>query len=190
MTIPAAYLLAVASDQSGATPRIVTETQAWPIISADHMRVHLGHGFQVAGTVSNLASAGVAYFLVSPTATLHWRFYRIFADGAPVEIEFYENATVSANGSALPAYNRNRNSAITSATSIYSGPTVTGAGTKLFTSRVVGSGVGANATGEVEGIEVEWILNPAYKYLLKITNNSGGNVNLVYQFFWYEDQSA
>ena len=37
-----------------------------------------------------------------------------------------------------------------------------------------------NAFGE------EWILAPSTKYLFRITNNSGGILDLSYEFVWYE----
>lgn len=155
-------------------------------IEQEHATIHDGNGYQLSGEIAALANAASAYFLIDPSAPIHWRDYRLFSDDAPIDIEFFENPTTTDNGTTLTPLNRNRLSANTSTAAVYSGPTVTADGSRLYISRIVGTGTGANKTGEVEGLPVEWIIDGGNTYLLKVTNNSGGPVDLIYQFFWYE----
>ena len=155
-------------------------------IEQEHLQIHKGNGYQLSGEIAALGTTDSAYFLIDPVSPIHWRDYRIFADDAPLDIELFENPTTTVNGTALTPLNRNRLSSNTATAAVYSGPTVTDDGDRLYISRIVGTGTGANTTGEVEGLPVEWIIDGGNTYLLKITNNSGGNVDLIYQFFWYE----
>lgn len=177
-------LLTVADDQEGANPQIITPDRPLPVIETEHERIHNGEGFQLSDAFS-LAADAILYFLINPNGGIHWRDYRFIADDAPIDIELFENPTVTDNGTPLVPINRNRYSANTSSANIYSGATVTDDGDRLHITRIVGTGTGANTTGEIEGLPVEWILGGGNTYVLKVTNN-GATAAMLYQFFWYE----
>lgn len=155
-------------------------------IETEHAKIHSGQGYQLSGEIVALGAGSSEYFLIDPSIPIHWRYYSVLADGAPIEVELFENPTTTDNGSPLTPLNRNRLSSNDSSASIYSGPTVTDDGGRLYLSRIVGTGTGANTTGELEELPVEWIIDSGNTYILKITNDDSNAVDLIYQFFWYE----
>lgn len=152
-------------------------------MESEHVRIHAGDGFGLSGLITGLASAATFYLYINPSIATHWRDYSLKADGGPVQIELFENPTVTADGSLLTSYNRNRFSTHTASVDIYSGPTVTLDGTRIYIDALYTTGAKG---GETEGVPLEWILNSARTYLLKITNNDANATDMVYQFFWYE----
>jgi len=153
-------------------------------IETEHARIHAGDGFQVSGKISTIGTGASEYFLVVPSIVMHWRHFRIVTTEAPIDIVLYENPTVTANGTSLTIQNRNRLSTHTAGATVYGGSTVTADGTAIFTDMIPTSA--KDSGGDVEGLPVEWIINGGNTYALKITNNSGGNIDIIYQFFWYE----
>ena len=84
-------------------------------------------------------------------------------------VEFFEGVTVSANGTAIPIFNRNRNAATyVDFLAIYQGATTTVTGTRIEVQKV---GSGKSAGGEA-GRSDEWILKDNTSYVLRITNNT------------------
>jgi len=164
---------------------IETYSKALTTIESEHARIHQGKAFQLSDKVTGLLATGSHYFLIDPTTPIHWRDYKFLTDGAPVDIELFENPTVTDNGTALTPLNRNRLSATVSAASIYSGPTVTDDGARIYIDGIVGTG-DKKSTGSTEGIAGEWIVDGGNTYLLKLTNNGAVTISYIYQFFWYE----
>jgi len=198
--------LAIAENQEGASPSIVTANNPLPIritdaegndvveqfsdavkvIDTEHAHIHNGNVYQLSGTITGLASTASAYILIDPTTPIHWRYFKFTADGGPFDIEFFENPTTTADGADQTPINRNRLSANTSASNIYEGPTVTDDGSRLDIATAISTGTGVNAAGELEGVVAEWIIDGDNTYLLKITNNDNGTLDFTYRFFWYE----
>jgi len=154
-------------------------------IESEHARIHQGKGFQLSNKITGLLSTESHYFLIDPSTPIHWRDYKFLTDGAPVDIELFENPTITANGTALTPLNRNRLSATVSTSAVYANPTVTSDGDRLYIDGIVGSG-DKKSTGSTEGIAGEWIIDGGNTYLLKLTNNDTVTINYIYQFFWYE----
>jgi len=165
-------------------------THAVTTITSDHRQVHDGMVFHITNRVASLANAGEHDILVDvPAFTYpHIRAAIFSLSDSPCDIEAYEGTTTSADGSALTALNRNRNSTKTSSTTFYTGPTITGAGTQIHDRYVPDAGgQGSNQIGVITPtFGEEWILKPSTKYLLRLTNNSGGAITLSYEIIWYE----
>jgi hypothetical protein len=67
-------------------------------------------------------------------------------------------------------------------------PTISDLGTQIdYALMPTLSAVGSNVGG-VTGPDIgeEWVLKPSTKYLLRLTNNSGGAVDVGFHLFWYE----
>jgi len=160
-------------------------SKALTTIESEHARIHSGKAFQLSDKITGLLSTSSHYFLIDPSVPIHWRDYKFLTDGAPVDIELFENPTVTANGSALTPLNRNRLSTTVSTAAVYTNPTVTADGTRLYIDGIVGSG-DKKSTGSTEGIAGEWIIDGGNTYLLKLTNNDTVTIGYIYQFFWYE----
>lgn len=164
-------------------------SRAVTTIEHEHRLSHIGliwHSSDRA-TVANAASLDL--LLTVPAFTYpHFRKAIFNLGDGPCDIKMYEGVTTSAAGTASPVFNRNRNSANTPNTVLTTGPTVTDLGT-LIHDRFVGDpgGMGANQVGSLSaGLGEEWVLTPSTKYLVRITNNSGGDITVNYEIMWYE----
>ncbi len=175
--------LPVALVDSAGSSIVEAYSKALKVIETDHAHIHDGNGYEVSGLIPALAASGVSYFYINPSVPIHWRDFSIKSDGGPVLIELFENPTVTADGSSITAYNRNRLSSNTATAAVSSGPTVTADGTRIFVDKIF---VAGNQGGESQGPPVEWIIDGGNTYLLKITNEDTNTTDFVYQFFWYE----
>ena len=166
-------------------------TKANVVISEPHSMNHEGFMFHTSGKITGVLDAGVHNFLLV-TAALnfpHIQRARFDFGGGDVDIEMYEGATASSDGTPLTANNTNRNSSLTADMVPNSAPTLTDDGTLIHSAWAypTSTGTGRSPTGvsDVTNGE-EWILKPSEKYLIRVTNNSGGTISFRYEFLWYE----
>lgn len=104
-----------------------------------------------------------------------------------VDVIMYKNVTVSADGT--PESIISTNDAVVKSTGVlmFEGPTVTGLGTVMPRTMMVGEKKSASSK---EQAVPEYILAPdgasARDYLIRGTNNSGGTVDIVNAIFFYD----
>ena len=160
------------------------------VMDHEHRMIHDGMAFHSTHRVASLAN-GATYDILTtvPAGTFPHMTALLFTfSRGDLDIQSYEGATTSDDGTAMTQWNRNRNSLNTPNTVHSYAPTVTDPGT-LFHDRLVhptGTGVG-NAEGIVApNLGEEWILKPSTKYLMRLTNNSGGAVKFTFETIWYE----
>ena len=161
------------------------------VIDSEHRLTHLGMVFHASdrASVANLASLDILINVPAFTYP-HLRKAVFNVADSPCDILLYEGVTTSVDGTAVPVFNRNRNSANTSVSIFTTGPTVTDLGT-LIHDRYVGDqgGQGSNQIGATSaGLGEEWVGQPSTKYLIRVTNNSGGTIVVNYELMWYEIQ--
>lgn len=163
-------------------------TGAVQTIETEHLHIHAGRGFQCSGAIATIAASSGVDFYITPFSNqaMHLRNYQFSADGAPITLSFYENPTIAITGTQCSPVNRNRISSKVSSAGIFHTASATSLGTFLDSTRIEGTGTGANTTGETEGPAVEWILDSSKKYLIRAINNDSGSVRLNYRMFWYE----
>lgn len=106
-------------------------------------------------------------------------------------IALREGATINVDGSAITAFNHNRNSSKTASSVLKNAPTVTVAGTQIAQAYIGGgTGVGGSRSGSDTKADNEWVLKQNTVYTITFTNDSSGdnvvNVNNV----WYEETST
>lgn len=154
----------------------------------DHHLIHKGQMFYLSGSIAALGAGATTYFHgLTDTLTVHFRAASIQSDGAPININFYEGATVSANGTPLTVYNRKRSSTTAPTMLTFGGPTVTDVGTLIDSGAILLSGP-SKQSGIADLFAAEWVLDlPTTSYLIGITNNTVGAVDVYYSFLWYED---
>ena len=159
---------------------------ALTLIDEEHRMVHDGAGFQGDVIQSGLADSGTGNVLiVTGSKSVHLRALDVAAGNTPVQTDFYEGATTSADGTALPSLiNVNRVSLKTPLTAMYYGATVTDNGTKIATTLVPVTAKDAGAVQSSFGEEL--ILKANTKYLITLTNNSGGPISWGFKCFFYE----
>jgi hypothetical protein len=154
-------------------------------INLEHSKIHQGEGWEVSIEAESIAS-GASYYVLFKTSEgyrPHLRSYEVTTTDSPTTIRLFEGATVSADGSAVTARNRNRNESDVNGISVFSQPTVTNEGTRLETDFIPTSG--NKAGGNVGSFYEEFILKPSTNYLIKITNGSNNTVDAYFNAFWY-----
>jgi len=151
--------------------------EALQVISQSHAEIHDGNHY-TAASLENVSNGTSKYFLIKvPTGTQPnvTGFLRSDSDGT---IYFYENPTISANGTSATPVNNNRNSSNTSALSFYKDPTVTSVGTPFYVAEIFKEG-----DSEIKRSN-EFILKENEDYLFEFLPDSDGTINLVFE--WYE----
>ena len=178
MGIPSARILLVDSD--GTALSIDDVTNAINVMQYEHHEIHEGKSYVVSGTVT-LASGEYRNLLISTNSTSNAHLIGLVRASAEASILWYENPTLSANGTAVTPVNRNRSSANAANTAFYTSPSWTNTGTLLYTA---GVGAGAKYGGE-ENHDAEWILDTSQDYLLRVLSAANGN-NVSFALSWYE----
>ena len=167
--------------------RIDPTSNGLVVIGTEHNIVHAGKMFSLSGVVTPLAAGATAYFHgLTDSKTVHFRAASIQANGAPINISFYEGATVSANGTEIFGKNRKRSSVNTPTLRTFLGPTVTTPGTVIEQGFIPVTG-GSKQSGLADLFGTEWVLDlNTTSYLIAITNNDTQPCTIGYNFLWYE----
>lgn len=149
-------------------------------IDVAHHELHEGNHFFVKNWVDIPSASSVDLLYVSGDADPHMR--TSFEGTAAFQIDIYEGATTSNNGTAITVQNRKRSSLNICSCAIYSAPTVTATGTVFVRYKI-----GAGKTGGSSTAENEIILKANTKYLIRLTSNVTGSTNTIdYLADWYE----
>jgi len=160
-------------------------------ITSPHRMAHDGFMFHASGKVTGMVDSNVDEFLLVTAAGNfpHLQRMRFDFGRGDIDVQAYEGATTSNDGTPIVIHNTNRNSSHTADLSFNSAPTLTGDGTLIHTTWAppTANGVGQSAQG-VSNIEAgeEWILQPSTKYLIRVTNNSGGTISYRWELLFYE----
>jgi hypothetical protein len=163
---------------------------ALTVIQEQHRVSHDGFMYHASGKVLALGNGATQDFLMAvPAGTFpHLQRFSLNTGRGDIDVLVYEATTTSADGSANGEMNVNRNSSNTPDNVLTLGPTVTGVGTLIHTNWIPPTGSGVGSAAGVLDVQLgeEWILKPSTKYLFRVTNESGGAIDLRYEFVWYE----
>ena len=146
------------------------------VIDSAHHEIHCGDMVSLNHTV-DLGNAGTRDILViipDPAIAVKRYHFQIEIDAeSEADYKLYEGATVSANGTALNARNRNRMDPAVAENEVlyFHTPAVTGTGT-LLADLHWGSGKGV---GGSQRSSDEWVLKNNTKYLIRIKNETTTN---------------
>lgn len=167
-----------------------------PNINLVHHRIHEGNHFVIHKVSTGINVANPKYFLIIPPP--------VQPDGSIIEmhlifevdsdiggtLEFFENPTVTNNGTALAVISNNRRSSTVSQVLIFEDPIVTNDGTSLFQERKGTATIGVGATlGEFERDDEEFILHQVDTYILKFTPLAN-NANITMELNWYDNRPS
>jgi hypothetical protein len=137
------------------------------IISREHQLIHDGRMF-ITGKIWESVGTTTNHLLFRTNGNYaHLRGVDVNNESDTLNIEIYENPTTSADGASLPIHNLNRSSVIKSASSFFTGPTVSSNGNLIVAFSNFASSQNKTAgLGNDEGL-VELMLKPTSDYLLK-----------------------
>jgi hypothetical protein len=145
------------------------------LVSTDvfHHRVHEGKYWTVTDYDGNVQAAAPKYWhLKAPDTAIRCHTVMAIAVNDETLIELYEAPTLTGNGTALTAYNNDRNSATAATCLFYNDPTVTAPGTKLQNDLIGTNNPKTRIGGNVRQV-TEIILKQNTSYIIKntVTNN-------------------
>lgn len=171
------YLRTAALDTSG------TRT----IISYEHSKVHQGKFYTANYYLAGVANGSSIEILVQTPSDKTVHNYIKAASGGDSLFYTFEDATFSAEGTAITPINNNRSSANTADATITHTPTLTADGTQLGNPEFIPGGHGGVSVGSSEGIGKEqFVLNSNTVYLLRLTNIAGSAQALSIVLGFYE----
>jgi hypothetical protein len=160
-------------------------TGATTTIDYPHVEIHKGdhyfikRWYDVTGAGTNLD-----FQLVTPDVVTWGHITTVVTTEAEFTVTVYEAPTITADGTPIPVYNRNRNSTNTSIMLAYGAPTVGATGTTDIWSLKTGSGAGIS-TGERRS-DNEIMLKQNTRYLLRINKAATGTDWVDLEMTWYE----
>lgn len=164
-----------------------TTTGALLTIDTIHHEVHEGEMFHAEYTNTNVANNGSVDLLLTVGVKEAHFVFALNAGGQC--LAYVYEAPTSTGGTAVAAYNMHRSIATAPLTTVTYAPTVTATGsTAIVDGRLLagGNSVQTRIGGGVR-TNTEWILKPSTKYLLRVTNTSGGAVAVNVALEWYEE---
>ncbi len=150
-----------------------------------HSKIHQGYGFHVDDLALAVDIASPKkYLVITPDTSARAHMIFIIDTEPGVKFEFFEDTTVSANGTALSIINYKRDSVTASVLQVFGGPTVTADGTRIFLWQSGTTTSSGRIGGRIQHAD-EFILKQNAKYQVKITPLSN-NTNVYIHFDWYE----
>lgn len=167
---------------------------------------HLGHEgklFIHSDRHSGLANNGNLDYLIRMPAgnsdrQVHMRFNFIGKANTgelDIDICLYKDTVVSADGSSEPLISTNDAVIKTTGVTLFEGPTIDTEPADLGTLKTCTliAGEKKSASSKEQAVP-EWVLAPdgvsERNYLIRMTNNSGGSVDVVNSIFFYDSEAA
>lgn len=183
----ASLVRAVITGQTNGTYRNVRldeVTGYLTFIDVFHHHTHAGEAF-ISGDLIDLGNGAIRDILIVTPNTTYWaHMFITITTESETDLKVYEGTTASNNGTAITAFNKDRNSTSVATTLIFHTPTVApGSEGVMLPPMHWGSGKGV---GGGERSSEEWVLKQNTKYLLRITNatTSANQTNTILR--WYE----
>lgn len=169
-------------DTTYQAPRIDAATHALETIEYEHHEIHSGSSFTVSYSADIGNGANLDIAVITPDTTKYAHLTYEFDVEAESDFKIYEAATLTA-GTAIAAYNRNRNSLTAATTSVTHTPTSITTGTTIIRDFHIGSG---RTWGGGDRAQHEFILKRNTKYLIRLTNATANNNYMAIKLDWYE----
>jgi len=169
------YLQPVILGDTKAYARIEPRSKMLMTIDIGHAKIHLQENYAGSHYFESVATNGVACLHIKISSVkAHFTFE--CASSKNGVLRFYENPTLSNDGTLVPTYNSDRSSTYKALSSVYHTPTITNAGTQLYIESIGGDGVSQNSpvTGRSKH-DREFILNTNTSYLIHYTSLSDTN---------------
>ena len=148
-----------------------------------HHEIHEGDAFTASYKVDVANGANLDLLIVTPNTDKRIHFTYVIEVELETDGSFYENVTATA-GTAVAAYNRDRNNLTAATLSVTHTPSAITAGNIVIRSGHYGSG---KTIGGSDRTVNEMILKKNTKYLLRLTNVIANATNYMsVRLNWYE----
>lgn len=153
------------------------------IIDIGHHEIHCGDHYTATSTadVGNGANDDIM-IIVGNHETKRYHLVTDIISEAEAHFYLYEGASLSASGTAIASYNRDRNSANTSDLKLYHNSSATIANSTIIHQKHWGSGKGVG--GDERGAH-EFILKNNTKYLFRTNNATTSNNQISWKLDYY-----
>lgn len=156
------------------------------VILMGHHKVHEGKHYVCSYFASGVSVGAPAsiMFRTGAAGSVH-AIWGVNANRGGL-INCYEGCHVTASGTSITVFNRNRKSANTTASKVFANPTATTNGTDIYTAWIgTASGKKEPAAGGGSRGSEEYILNASTQYLFKFTPESAANTKLSFECDFY-----
>lgn len=186
-------------DSLGNEVEIDPFVKSLPTTGTFHHLGHEGKVFAHSDRHAAIADAAVVNYHVripagDATRQVHMRFGFIGKANTgtlDVDVQLYKDCTVTVLGSAETAVSTNDANVKTTGVLIYYNSTITDYGTAKTATGMIGE---KKSASNLDQAVPEWILAPdgtsARDYAFKLTNNSGGTVDIIAGLFFYDTGAA
>ena len=174
---------------TGQNVQAIVDGESQVVISKEHHETHAGTFYSLFFKAAGILTTATQFLhLVTPAATaglVHLKTSEAASSGTKLTLELFEGGTVAANGTAVAGVNRNRNSSASAGMLAYHTPTTPAPTTLIDTIYAPASAGPQTNKGMIT--DSEFILKPATKYFVKLTNGDGGTQDLSVYLQWYEE---
>ena len=157
---------------------------------AVHYRVDHSNGWISSHLFTDVASSASVYFHIKTGSTMNPHGNFTISTEAGVTVEFYENPTLTADGTGLAENCLNRQDPATPDTTCFHTPTVTTDGTLLEINLIGTSNTGVTDIGDSITDRGYWVLKKNENYLIKITNTDQAAKDIAIAYVWHEHAST
>ena len=157
-------------------------------VRAVHLRIRNSKEWMAFHFWDDLADGGTAYLHVKTGTATSTHGNLIVETDNRINLGFYENPSLSSDGSSVTAYCMNRETDGTALTSIYHTAGVGTIGTKLECGVLGAAGKFSAAGGDITN--GYWLLSPDESYILEIVNTSGTSVDICAKYQWHEHDAV
>jgi hypothetical protein len=187
------------SDSAGTEAKLDPLVESLPTTGTFHHLGHEGKVFIHSERHSTIADAGNLDLLIRIPAgnadrEVHARFTatgKANTGTLDANVILYEGITVSADGSAKTIVSTNDKVVKATGVLIFEGPTITDTGNFKAQGAMFGE---KKSTGTQDINVPEWILAPngasARDYLIRVTNNSGGTIDVIHNVFFFDSEAT
>lgn len=189
----------IIGDANGVSLELDSLVKSIPTTDTFHHLGHEGMVFIHSDRHNAIADAANLDYLIRIPAgnanrQVHMRFNFIAKANTgtlDLDIVLWKDCTVSADGNSEAIVSNNSANVKTTSVEIYDSPTVTDIGTHQSHTMLVGE---KKSVSNTEQNVPEWILAPdgasERLYIFRLTNNSGGTVDVVNAIFFYDSEAA
>lgn len=174
-----AIAMASGSSQNSTLDKYTGSTVSIPI---EHNMTHRGKRFFHENTVTISGAGNVyQYVIVTPATTTYAHLHPDINGTVEYTVDITEGIATVSDGTAITAYNKNRNSATTATTTLFHTPDTPSGGTVISSAR---TGSGKSYGGAIG--EEEIVMKANTKYMITITQIPAGDGYYSVHLDWYE----